>query len=59
MLCALYFLFPSLLRKVQEVLLLKFLSAIRMKSSAKPGIARVPLLLVPSFKECIYMWLCF
>lgn len=59
MLCALDFLLPSLLREVQEVLLLKFLSAVRLKSSAKPVIARVPLLLVPSFEECVYMWLCF
>lgn len=49
MLCALDFLLPALLREVQEVLLLKFLSAVRMKSSAKPGIAGVPLLLVPNF----------
>lgn len=58
MLCALEILLPSLPKEVQEVLLLKFLSAIGMKSGAMPGIAGVPLLLVPHFEECIPLSLC-
>lgn len=48
----------STLKGVQEVLLLKVLSAAGVTSRAMPDIARAPLLLVPHFEECVRLSLC-